>query len=592
MNANSKNYLTTITINDLLGKVDRGEIKLPRFQRKVVWDEGTSASLMESILNGNPVGLLLTLEVEDRSDPPFKTREVPGVLETTYYECEELLLDGQQRVMSLYRAVEDSLDKSFIVEFKRLKLKQRNIYEIVKVHKIKKPKDKNRSIVYDSTNLPKEITNYFFPLRLLSQRFEREKEAVGWIQNHAEEHKLDAEEIQEAYWDIKHKFLAYQVPVIRLPKTTNKGTAINIFIQMNRSVAKLSAFDIAVAQMEEEHGESLHDRVSKIAEKTLLLGNPGEDDAKKERKIGDFVLRTFCLRQNKNPTEGSFPDLDFNEIERDWPRFERAIEQMNTLLYEEKIWDEKRLPSLVPLHVILALFMEDQPPDKKGQYFRVLRSYLWRAFLSDRYSYAANKHMKEDYDKLSQELPKPNLNEVGLRSKVPIFGKLGEIPDIDDIKNAGWPSSTNRVGRAILILTLKQGARDIATENSPTPDTINNYEYHHIYPKGYMQDIESDLKKSALNCMFLSRETNKMVGDKAPSDYLMKRMEEAGDIPVEKRQERLAEKLETHAIPIDRLMQSKPKQDATRRQRERNFEEFIGERAVKIHGKIQEKFGL
>lgn len=586
MNVNSRNYLTTTTIDDLLGKIDRGEIKLPRFQRKVAWDEGTSANLIESILSGNPVGLLLTLEVEDRSKPLFKTREIPGVLEPTYDECEELLLDGQQRVMSLYRAVEDSFDKSFIVEFKRVKLKQRNIYEIVKVHKIKKPKDNKGLIVYDSTNLPKEITNYFLPLRLFSQRFEREEEAAVWMQNHAEKCGLDTEEIKKAYWYIKHKFLAYQIPMIRLPKTTSKKTAINIFIQMNRSVAKLSAFDIAVAQMEEELGESLHDRVSGIAKKTMLLGNPGEDDAKKERKIGDFVLRTFCLRQGENPTEGNFPDLNFDEIDKDWSRFERAIEQMNRLLDQEKVWDEKRLPSLVPLHVIVALFMEDQSPDKKGQYFRILKSYLWRAFLSDRYSYAANKHMKEDYDKLSQELPKPNLNEADLRSKVPIFGKLGEIPEIDDIKNAGWPSSTNRVGRAILILTLKKGARDIATENLPTADSINNYEYHHIYPKGYMQDIESDLKKKALNCMFLSKETNKMVRDKAPSEYLIERIERAGDIPAKKRQKRLAEKLETHVIPIDELMKSKPKRDSTRKQREKNFEEFIEQRAVKIHEQI------
>ena len=586
MNVNNKNQIITITINELLGKVDRGEIKLPRFQRKVAWDEGTSANLMESILRGNPIGLLLMLEVEDRSKPPFKTREIPGALETKYDECEELLLDGQQRVMSLYRAVEDSFDKSFIVEFKLKKLRQRNIYEIIKVHKIKKPKSSKGPIVYNSTNLPEEITEYFFPLRLFSHRYEIEKEADEWIQSHTKEYELDTEEIKEAFRDIKLKFFTYHIPMIRLLKTTSKKTAINIFIQMNRSVAKLSAFDIAVAQMEEERGISLHDRVSDIAKKTILLGNLGEDDAKKERKIGDFVLRTFCLRQGENPTEGNFPDLNFDEIKKDWPKFERAIEQMNRLLNQEKVWDEKRLPSLVPLHVIVALFMEDQSPDKTGQYFRVLRSYLWRAFLSDRYSYAANKHMKEDYDRLSQELPKPDLNEADLRSKVPIFGKLGEIPEVDDIKNAGWPSSTNRVGRAILILTLKKEAMDIATDNLPTVNSINSYEYHHIYPKGYIQDIESDFKKSALNCMFLSRETNNMVRDKAPSEYLMERMEQAVDIPVERRQEQLAEKLETHIIPIDELMRSKPKKTNNRKQRQRNFEKFIKQRAIKIHEEI------
>ena len=195
-----------------MGEIDRGEIKLPRFQRKVAWDEGTSANLIESILSGNPVGLLLTLEVEDRSKPLFKTREIPGVLEPTCDECEELLLDGQQRVMSLYRAVEDSFDKSFIVEFKRVELKQRNIYEIVKVHKIKKPRDSKGPIVYNSTNLPKEITNYFLPLRLFSQRFEREEEADVWIQSHAEKYELDTEEIKRHTDILSANFLLIRFP--------------------------------------------------------------------------------------------------------------------------------------------------------------------------------------------------------------------------------------------------------------------------------------------------------------------------------------------------------------------------------------------
>ena len=585
MNGNNKSFPTPITVGDMLRKVDTGQIRLPRFQRRVVWKEGTSAGLVESILRGNPVGLFLTFEVEYNGKLPFKTREIPHAPRATR-ECEELLLDGQQRIMSLYRAVIDRFDKLFVVSWKR-KPGQGNVHD-VSVHQVRRRKD-NEGLDKDRpTDLPEEVGNCFFPAKMLSHHQRTEEKATKWIQNHTERFGLETKEFQEIFWEIRDRFLYCQLPVICLPKTIREETAINIFIQMNQSVAKLSAFDIAVAQMEEKVGESLHDRVGNIAKKTKLLGNPGDDDARKERKIGDFVLRVFCLRQGENATEGSFITLDFEKINEEWSKFENAIERMKELLDQESIWDDKRLPSLVPLHVIVALLMGEQTPDKEGQYSRVLRKYLWRAFLSDRYSYAANAHMKVDYDELKKVLSQPNLNEGDLKSKVTIFGNQAALPEIKDIIKAGWPSGTDRVGKAIFALTLKKGAEDIATESSPTADSINNYEYHHIYPKGYMEDIKSDYKRSAVNCMFLKTGTNRMVRDRAPSEYLVKRIEKAGDIPVEKRLRRLAYKLETHIIPIDVLMKSKPRKDTTREEREDNFEEFIRQRAEKIYKEICE----
>lgn len=583
MNSNNKNFPTPITVGDMLRKVDTGQIRLPRFQRRVAWKEGTSAGLVESILQGNPVGLFLTFEVEHSGKLPFKTREIPEAPKATR-ECQELLLDGQQRIMSLYRAVTDRFDKVFVVSWEQ-KPGQREVHDI-RVHQIRRRKGNKELNVDRPSDLPKEIGSYFFPAKMLSHHQRTEEKATNWIQNHAEKCGLDSKEFQEIFWEIRDRFLYCQLPVIRLPKTIRERDAINIFIRMNQSVAKLSAFDIAVAQMEEKLGESLHDRVGSIARKTKLLGNPGDDDARKERKIGDFVLRVFCLRQGKSATEGSFTALDFTEIDKDWPKFEFAVEKMKALLDQENIWDDKRLPSLVPLHVIVALLMEEQDPDKEGQYLRVLRKYLWLAFFSDRYSYAANAYMKVDYDELKEVLSKPDLKESTLRSKVTIFGSQVALPEIKDIMKARWPSGTDRVGKAVFALALKKGAEDIAAGSSPTADSISSYEYHHIYPKGYIDDVESDYKRSVVNCMFLKAGTNRMVRDHAPSKYLMSRMERAVDIPDEKRRKRLAEKLETHIIPIDKLMESKPKNGSNRNERKKNFEDFIQERAEKIEKEI------
>lgn len=585
MNGHDASYFPKpISISSILEKVHIGQIMLPRFQRRRVWNESTSAMLIESVLNGNPVGLFLTLEVESGREL-FVTRRIRSAPEPTR-ECEELLLDGQQRVISLYRAIKAKFKKPFIVEFKRSEFRQNDDYE-VNVHQIKKLKNAEGSEEYD---LPEEVTNHFFPARFLSWET-KSREAREWIKEHAGKHGLEAEVIEDAYWDIRTKFLGFNIPAIRLPKTTSRERAIDIFIQMNQSVAKLSAFDIAVAQMEEKVEESLHDRVGKIAEKTQLLGQLGDDDAKKERKIGDFALRTFCLRQGKLPTDGNFLKLNFEEINKEWSEFESAIERMNNLLDQEKVWDQKRLPRLVPLHVIVALFMKKTfSPDKEGLYSRVLTKYLWRAFLSGRYSYAANKHMKDDYDKLLCELEGGDLKN--LESNVPIFKKSIEVPELKDIQEAGWPSRRPHLGKAILILTLKEGAKDIATESLPRQATINEYEYHHIYPKGYMEDIETPCIDSVINCMLLKGPTNNTVKDKAPSEYLMDRMKKAEDIPISRRQELLAGILGTHIIPINKLLESKPKKDADKKERENNFKEFIGERAEEIKLKIKEIYKL
>ena len=95
-----------------------------------------------------------------------------------------------------------------------------------------------------------------------------------------------------------------------------------------------------------------------------------------------------------------------------------------------------------------------------------------------------------------------------------------------------------------------------------------------------MKGTGSPLKEnvnSALNCMFLEGSTNILLGDKSPYEYLNERMNFADDI---------ADKLKTHIVPIDELLESKPRKDGTQKERESNFQDFIEERAKEIRSEI------
>lgn len=83
------------TISNLLFDIDNGVLVLPIFQRPYVWNRGDVRELMTSFYKGYPVGNLLVWETT-ANPGGLKGEQPPAV------GMNKLLLDGQQRVTSLY----------------------------------------------------------------------------------------------------------------------------------------------------------------------------------------------------------------------------------------------------------------------------------------------------------------------------------------------------------------------------------------------------------------------------------------------------------------------------------------------------------
>ena len=89
-------------LHELLQNCHRGALQLPDFQRSWVWDEDRIKSLLASVSRAFPIGALMTLETGGAVD--FKPRLVEGAPEAApASKPESLLLDGQQRMTSLYQ---------------------------------------------------------------------------------------------------------------------------------------------------------------------------------------------------------------------------------------------------------------------------------------------------------------------------------------------------------------------------------------------------------------------------------------------------------------------------------------------------------
>ena len=85
------------TVQELVGMIERGEIRLPEMQRRYVWRATRVRDLFDSLYRGYPSGAILLWE----TDTKIPEREFSVSQEVSPYSTNKLLLDGQQRLTSL-----------------------------------------------------------------------------------------------------------------------------------------------------------------------------------------------------------------------------------------------------------------------------------------------------------------------------------------------------------------------------------------------------------------------------------------------------------------------------------------------------------
>lgn len=85
------------SVEELVGMIERGELRLPEMQRQYVWQATRVRDLMDSLYRGYPSGAILVWE----TDEAVPLRDFAVAQEQSPYKTTKLLLDGQQRLTSL-----------------------------------------------------------------------------------------------------------------------------------------------------------------------------------------------------------------------------------------------------------------------------------------------------------------------------------------------------------------------------------------------------------------------------------------------------------------------------------------------------------
>lgn len=572
------------TVKDWLVSIDRGQLRLPSFQRGVAWEPKRVSSMLGTIVHDLPLGVALVLDVGGKEQ--FVSRPLVSAPETSETVTEHLL-DGQQRLTALYRALRDNDElQTYFVHFPELDGDPRNDDEAVSIRSDRRWKDKQGTLFPMWIDSPREcLRRGLIPVHLLDPQNDGTTSWVEEATKHLEPgddvtdivhyKKLTVEGtelrdrlkllINEKREVVKH----FNLPYLRLPASTTKNTALSVFINMNTNAKPLSPYDIVVAELEGATGQRLKKMQSKLDHELPRL--------KKYLSLDNAVLQTSALLQGKMPSQRGYFEMNYEAFVGNWSKMERGLSRALQTMESMRIYDGERLPSAIPLPVIAAL-LADEPEDgdRRGKVDALMRRYAWRSFFTNRYEATAATRAAADHRGLAAVLA-----DDQSQTPIPVFDDdLFPLPDARELRNAKWPRGKNSLSRAILAASNYFGARDFADDTELSADNVIRREYHHIFPNQLLSDasIESML---ALNCVLITWKTNRTIGRLDPITYLEKRAEHAP------KPRDIKDRLESHLVPYELIAAAGPyEQPAGVELREAvqpDFDNFLMQRAELVH---------
>ena len=220
---------TTLTVNQLIEKIDTGELGLPELQRPFIWKDTKVRDLFDSMMRGYPIGYLMLWEC-----PTLEKKKTIGVEEHNYESPRQVIIDGQQRLTSLYAVMKGKkvinskyVEKNIIISYNPLKDKFEVGYQATK----NDPEwIYNISDVFTTANITKLIIN--FTRKLEEYRTSREETLSD------EEQDLISENIT-ALSNLKQ----HTLPVFDIKANAEEEDVSEIFVRVNSGGVSLKQND-------------------------------------------------------------------------------------------------------------------------------------------------------------------------------------------------------------------------------------------------------------------------------------------------------------------------------------------------------------
>lgn len=548
-------YPTSEKLRYLLESIHNREIALPDFQRDFVWDPRATEELIESICQNFPAGSLL--RIKNSHGFFFAPREVEGATKLGGHIPSYLVLDGQQRLTSLYQAFFGVGAHRYFIHLGGL-IDGSDLEDCVFYERQKRASRRYGKIEQQADTLT-------FPFALLFGEDGGFEEWLDRILERRPEKGDDRRELKRKLREMRERWIRpvedYEFPMVTLAEGTSAAAVCTIFETLNRTGVKLSVFDLLAAKFWPEDVR-LRDLWEQAEEDYPIIADFETDPY--------YLLQSIALLTAKTPSckRSDVLAMSVGQIKEGWqPAIAGLVAGLQMLRDDCGVIIPKWLPYntiVIPLTAILA-FARDRSGPNVGADRDKLKRWFWCSVFGQAYERAPNSQAAKDYVELKRWLGGGDPPQT---VKVFVF-------EPDSLRQT--TPRQRAVYRGVMALILRHDARDFHTCKKITANMIleEKIDDHHVCPQKYLAESEPEvsslLRDCVLNRTLIDKKTNIRISKKAPSDYLA----EVGEAITTGKLEKL---LRSHLLP------SAADSPATRD----DFAEFLKQRQSLILQQITE----
>jgi hypothetical protein len=505
------------TVRFLLQLIENREMALPDFQRSFVWEPNGTRELIVSIIRGFPAGNLLFLRGGSAVFLPRAVEEAPPL---DGHAPQLLVLDGQQRLSSLFQALYGVGNHRFFVDVMTL-MEGGDVETAVKVFSVRQARQ--------WATIEGQAGALMFPLARF-ERFSDWRDEVIDLRDDLEEEprKSLRSYLNRVETLVIDPIRTYNFPTTTLSESTPTEAVCTIFETLNRTGIKLSVFELITARAF-AYGERLRERWDEAMTASPVLSDFEIDPY--------YILQTIALRANLVPRRGVVAGMEVSTIVEHWDAAVAGMANGLVMIRDEcGVLMPKWLPyaPMLPTMAAAWQWIDDARGAVSGARRRRLQRWFWCATFAGDYDNAPNSRADADMPLLQKWL---------------VDGESPPVIQDFEFDATQWTMVTIRqraLYRATMALLLRNRPLDFHEAVPLTRSVIEStaVDDHHVFPKGYLRDIGLEGRTdSVLNHTLIDRETNIRIQKKAPSVYL-------GDISEELPNE-LVHILRSHGLPSE-----------------------------------------
>jgi hypothetical protein len=402
---------TKESLLDLLRSIKEGKTQLPDFQRGWVWDDEHIRSLLASISLSYPIGAVMMLQTGN-DEVRFKPRLVEGVTLQNPPEPERLILDGQQRLTSLFQSLFSG--QPVVTRDPRGKVIKRWYYldinkaldsttdreeAIISLPEDKKTRNFRGEIVEDYSTIEKECEAELLPLSLVFDFSALTNWQMRYFQADINAMQARMNKWNQLLQQVIQRFQQYQVPLILLRKENPKEAVCQVFEKVNTGGVSLTAFELLTATYAAEDFNLRQDWASRLKRihKFKVLESVENTDF-----LQTVTLLATYTRKKQNPDVAvSCKRKDVLRLSlsdyQTWAELAtQGFEKAAKFLYSQKIFSARDLPyrtQLVPLAAIFSVLGD--LADNDGIRSKLAQWY-WCGVLGELYGSAVETKFAKD----------------------------------------------------------------------------------------------------------------------------------------------------------------------------------------------------